>query len=59
MGISEGLTVATPSFQAWSMDASSAQVLLQEDSFLLPSVRGKEVRDYPPPLPAPHTRLPA
>lgn len=40
------------------MDASSAQVLLQEDSFLLPSVRGEEVRDHPC-SPAPHTHTPS
>ena len=55
MGVSERLTAAAPSFPVWSVDAGSAQGILYEDSFLLHSARGEEVRGHPPP----HTRLPA
>ena len=56
MGVSEHLTVAAPSFPVWSVDAGSAQGILYEDSFLLCSARGEEVRGHPP---SPHTHTPS
>ena len=55
MGVSERLTAAAPSFPVWSVDAGSAQGILYEDSFLLRSARGEEVRGHPPP----HTHTPS